>query len=73
MTVQKSMDSFEFGTHTSERSEKVALRPGPKPEGHYSYNRPRALIETDLSSDHDPKAKQEREYWNRQHVFNVYT
>ena len=29
------------------------------------------LIETDMSSDHDQKAKIEREYWNKQHIFRV--
>lgn len=48
----------------------IKIKPKPPPE-HYSWRRPKGLIETDLSSDHDPKAKQEREYWNKQHIFHV--
>jgi hypothetical protein len=41
------------------------------PPGHYSWKRPKAFIDTDLSSEHDPKEKREREFWDRQNIFNV--
>lgn len=46
------------------------IKKPPPPPGHYSYKRPKCFIDTDLESDHDPKEKQNREFWDRNNIFN---
>lgn len=57
-----------------EAGEEVPEQPPQKkvpPPGHYSWKRPKAFIDTDLESDHDPKEKQNREFWDKQNIYNV--
>lgn len=62
------MDSVvEAGEARQENSEHKLL----PPPGHYSWKRPKSLIDTDLDSDHDPKEKQSRSFWDNRNIFNV--
>ena len=45
--------------------------PQKPPSDHYSWKRPKLLIDTDLESDNDPKKKSEREFWDKQNIFDV--
>lgn len=61
----------ESQSETEEEQIEKPVKKPPPPPGHYSYKRPRGFIDTDLESDHDPKEKNEREFWNKHNIFNV--
>ena len=67
-TKNRSNDEEEEAGEEYVAKPKVIQKP---PLGHYSYKRPKWFIDTDIESDHDPKQKQEREYWSKQNIFNV--
>ena len=67
-------ESTEYDSENIEAGEKWTERPIESkypPPGHYKWKRPKLLIDTDLESDHDPKEKQNREFWDKQNIFNV--
>lgn len=49
----------------------LPIKKPPPPPGHYSWKRPKAFIDTDLSSEHDQKEKGERQFWDSNNIFNV--